>query len=391
MPRRKPEITSFYYITHVDNLPSILQYGILSHEVIERRNIPHHRIYDAAIVSKRGNTIVNGSSLWHYANLYFQPRNPMMYRVLRETNVSEIVVIGVRRAVLDSAGALVTLGNAAASETEVVSAAEGIKSIATIWKDIDSEWWRATDGSKRRIMAEVLVPDKITADQIHTIYVSGHGVAESLKGMHLPETIPIVPEPKMFFMPVWNSRITDTLSLLDGDMFFSKAQTLTVSVNTQGIMGKGVASRAKYQFPDVYVAYQDACRKKLLTMGKPYLYKREELFDAELAEDPATLPNPNERKWFLLFATKRRWREDADLDGIEEGLRWIGDEYQHQTITSLALPALGCGLGRLDWRDVGPKMCQALGHLSIKVRIYLPREANIDSRFLSREYLLAAH
>lgn len=315
----------------------------------------------------------------------------MMYRVLRETNVSEIVVIGVRRAVLDSAGALVTLGNAAASETEVVSAAEGIKSIATIWKDIDSEWWRATDGSKRRIMAEVLVPDKITADQIHTIYVSGHGVAESLKGMHLPETIPIVPEPKMFFMPVWNSRITDTLSLLDGDMFFSKAQTLTVSVNTQGIMGKGVASRAKYQFPDVYVAYQDACRKKLLTMGKPYLYKREELFDAELAEDPATLPNPNERKWFLLFATKRRWREDADLDGIEEGLRWIGDEYQHQTITSLALPALGCGLGRLDWRDVGPKMCQALGHLSIKVRIYLPREANIDSRFLSREYLLAAH
>jgi hypothetical protein len=59
----------------------------------------------------------------------------------------------------------------------------------------------------------------------------------------------------MFFQPRFSRRIGSNISLIDGDMFFSGLQTLTISVNLQGIMGKGLASRAKYQFPDVYVVY----------------------------------------------------------------------------------------------------------------------------------------
>lgn len=131
-------------------------------------------------------------------------------------------------------------------------------------------------------------------------------------------------------------------------MFFSSMQTLTVSVNTVGVMGKGLASRAKYQFPDVYVVYQDACRSKDLRMGQPYLYKREAFLDNDLADDPLTLSNFNSNKWFLLFATKKHWRENSDRAGIEQGLQWIVDNYQSCAIQSLALPALGCGLGGLD-------------------------------------------
>ena len=70
---RKADIRSLYYITHVENLPSILQHGILSHGQIESRSIPFTPIYDADIVSKRKNkTTPDQKSLWEYANVYFQ-------------------------------------------------------------------------------------------------------------------------------------------------------------------------------------------------------------------------------------------------------------------------------------------------------------------------------
>ena len=94
----------------------------------------------------------------------------------------------------------------------------------------------------------------------------------------------------MFFQPRFATRIGN-ISLVNGDMFFSDMQTLTVSVNLQGIMGKGLASRAKYQFPDVYVVYQDACRSKRITATKPCLYKREASFDEELADLTSPLSN----------------------------------------------------------------------------------------------------
>ena len=66
--------------------------------------------------------------------------------------------------------------------------------------------------------------------------------------------------------------------------------------------------------------YQDACRKQLLRMGTPFLYKRESSFHEELADDPGSLPKAT---WFLLFATKEHWRQDADLSSIDQGLTWI--------------------------------------------------------------------
>lgn len=161
-----------------------------------------------------------------------------------------------------------------------------------------------------------------------------------------------------------------------------------MSVNCVGVMGKGLASRAKYQFPDVYVYYQDLCRKRILQMGKPRIYKRESSFDYELADEPSTLSGANSETQFLLFPTKQDWRERADIDGIEKGLQWLRDNYKNEGVKSLAIPALGCGLGRLDWRDVGPLMCKYLSSLDIPVWIYLPAERKISEEFLSKEFLL---
>ena len=212
---------------------------------------------------------------------------------------------------------------------------------------------------------------------------------DAIKGKIGNSHVTVSSEPDMFFQPYSRTRIGDNISLIDGDMFFSNLQTLTISVNLQGIMGKGLASRAKYQFPDVYVAYQDVCRAKRLTATKPYLYKRESSLDEELADIGAPIVAPNAVKWFLLFATKKHWKDNSRLDDIKGGLAWVRDNYQRQGIQSLAMPALGCGLGGLHLKEVGPLMCQYLHGIDISVAIYLPREHQIETHYKTEAHLLS--
>ena len=389
MPKKPPEIRTLYYITHIDNVSSILQRGILAHQRVQDSEIPFTPIYDAAIVSNRQTkTAPDGRSLWEFANVYFQPRNPMLYRITRERDPAELAVIGVRPRVLSAPGAFVTLGNAASRETEILPSKEGLKRIPEIWDTINAEWWNRDDGSKRKIMAECLIPSSILPENIDSVYVVNHAAAKRIKELNPLPSVSVVPEPKMFFQPARKVRITERLTLAEGDMFFSNMHTLTVSVNVVGVMGKGLASRAKYQFPDVYVMYQDVCRRRKLRMGRPYLYKRESFVDEELADQPSYLREVNANKWFLLFPTKRHWRYASDLQGIREGLSWVRANYKAEGIESLAMPALGCGLGKLSWRDVGPIMCQELANLEVQVVIYLPRERQIPEEFLSPKYLL---
>jgi O-acetyl-ADP-ribose deacetylase (regulator of RNase III) len=386
---RKAEIKSLFYITHVENVPSILDRGILSHGLIEAQAIPFTPIYDAAIVSnRRDKATPERASLWEYANLYFQARNPMMYRVVQEKTTKNLAVIGVKPTALQLPEVMITDGNAASNPTRFFKAPDGLKVIESQWPVIQAEYWNDLDGSKRKIMAECLVPERIPPEHIHTVFVADHETKKRVEGLIGPTKIPVVPEPNIFFKPYFAARVGANISLVEGDMFFSGMQTLTVSVNLQGIMGKGLASRAKYQFPDVYVYYQDACRAKRITATRPAIYKREASLDAELADLTTPLKTPNAVKWFLLFATKRRWQENSRLDDIEGGLSWFREHFQAQGVRSAALPALGCGLGGLDWADVGPLMCKYLHGIGIDVAIYLPRERAIDRKLFSEEHLL---
>lgn len=145
------------------------------------------------------------------------------------------------------------------------------------------------------------------------------------------------------------------VSLVRGDIFASSAQTLTVPVNCVGVMGKGLALTFKQRYPEMFADYKKRCQRREVTLGTPYLY-----------------PLPDDRQ-ILVFPTKHHWRNDSDLQGITRGLRWLHDNYQKIGIQSLATPALGCGLGNLDWdRDVKPLMTTVMSGWSIPVEIYLP-------------------
>jgi hypothetical protein len=387
---KRREIQGLYYISPIENLQSILREGILSHAEVQRRGIPFTPIYNAVIVETRQQrTAPDGKSLWHFANLYFQPRNAMLYRVVSERKAIGIVVLALKPQVLEIAS-FISVGNAASPLSVILPKDEGLRALQEkeIWECLQREWWAQEDGSKRLMMSECLIPERVPPDYIQTICVADRGDAEKVREILGPmaERIPVVPEPPMFFRPRQQWKVTDTLFLVDGDMFFSHMQTLAVSVNTVGVMGKGMAFRTKRQFPDVYVKHQEVCRRKILVMGRPYLYKREASLEQELAEGP--LPEANETRWFLLFPTKRHWRERSDINGIEEGLRWVREHYKTEGIHSLAVPALGCGLGGLDWCDVGPLMCRYLADLEIPVAIYLPREKKEPPEYLMPEFLL---
>jgi hypothetical protein len=318
----------------------------------------------------------------------FNARNPMLYNIRMNKDINDIAIIAVSPTVLDEPRLFITTGNAASHESEILPVKEGIKSIQKTWKVISSEWWKREDGSLRKMMAECLVPSSISPSFIHTVYVASQKSIEKIRPLLSGTRIALVPQPDMFFLPLQRYKISPNITLIDGDMFFSSMQTLTISVNVVGVMGKGLASRAKYQFPDVYVVYQDACRQRKLQMGKPFLYKRESLMDEELAA-PGLMTNPNSNKWFLLFATKNDWRNDSDIEGIERGLAWLVKNYKSSGIKSLAMPALGCGLGNLEWKDVGPLMCKYLSQMDIPTAVYLPREHPIAPEFLQSSFLLS--
>ncbi|WP_009632346.1 DarT ssDNA thymidine ADP-ribosyltransferase family protein [Synechocystis sp. PCC 7509] len=378
--KRKKTVDSFYYITHSSNLKSILERGILSHTSVAKQFTQSKTIYDNQIVLNRKNkTTPNGKSLWDFTNFYFQPRNPMLYRVLREHPNNGIIVLAIKPSILNIQGTFITTGNAANELTNILPASSYKEVAAQIIKGIDIEWWNSEDGSKRKIMAECLVPESVPSNLIQSIYVSSqkakHNIEETLNSYDNGnfKQLPVIVEPETFFLPQKSIRFKNAqnISFIEGDMFFSRMQTMTISVNCIGVMGKGLASTAKYRFPDMYVYYQDLCRNGTLKMGSPYVYKRESSIFTELAED-TNLEEISEETGFLLFPTKHHWRNNSDINGIEQGLQWLQENYKKEGIKSLAMPALGCGLGNLDWQDVCPLMCDYLKKLDIHVSIYWP-------------------
>lgn len=392
------KIKSLYYITHIDNLPSIFKQGILSHERIEEVEAQFVSMFKGKAGEKnnisrrrKAKPQNSGNNLLHYVSLLFQPRNPMMYRAISETGKDQLAVLEVSGAILSEPGAFVADGSAVDELTQFYPTTQGVKKLQQQWKVIQNEWWKECDGSKRKIMAECLVPDRVKPEYIRSIIIADSPTKNWVQQTFNNLQVPITCQPEIFFQPKRLITIGKNISLIDGgDIFFSELQTLTVTVNLQGVMGKGLALRAREQFSDVYVEYEKACRSKKVRVGYPYIYKREASVADELTDFKAyrgQIKNP--MKWFLLFATKRHWRTNSRIEDIEIGLKWVKENFKEEGIQSLAMSALGCTNGGLSWADVAPLMCKYLHGINIPVEIYLPREYPIEPQYLTESHLLS--
>ena len=142
------------------------------------------------------------------------------------------------------------------------------------------------------------------------------------------------------------------IEYIEGDIFDSPAQVIVNTVNTVGVMGKGLALSFKRRYPDMFESYKKVCEKHQLTIGKLMLHQEAD-------------------HWILLFPTKENWRNPSKLEYIEKGLMKFVSTYAEKHITSIAFPKLGCGNGELDWNLVRPLMERYLKPLPIDVYIYL--------------------
>ncbi len=150
------------------------------------------------------------------------------------------------------------------------------------------------------------------------------------------------------------------IELQHGDLFGAEAECLVNTVNTVGVMGKGIALQFKQAYPANYNAYRKACDKGEVQTGKMFVF-----LTGELAP-----------RWIVNFPTKTDWKSKSRLQDIESGLEDLIRFIRIEKITSLALPPLGCGNGGLDWNVVRPKIEAAFASLpEVHVLLFAPEGA----------------
>jgi len=143
------------------------------------------------------------------------------------------------------------------------------------------------------------------------------------------------------------------VTIINGNIFNTKAQTIVNTVNCVGVMGKGIALVFKLRYPQMFDIYKQHCAAHLIDIGKLWLYKGE-----------------SNAPWVLNFPTKTHWKLPSEYNYIEKGLQKFVDSYQEKGITSVAFPLLGANNGGLDKNVVMDIMISYLNKCEIPVEIY---------------------
>lgn len=144
-----------------------------------------------------------------------------------------------------------------------------------------------------------------------------------------------------------------------GNLFDEDVEALVNAVNCVGVMGGGIALQFKDRFPENYHEYEAACKSNAVTLGTMFVHETGSLF------------NP---KYIINFPTKDHWQNLSRLSDIEEGLKDLANVIKQHNISSIALPALGCGLGGLSWRVVKGVIEQTLKDLSdVRIVVFEPQ------------------
>ena len=148
------------------------------------------------------------------------------------------------------------------------------------------------------------------------------------------------------------------ITFKQGDLFQDRSQALVNPVNCVGVMGKGIALQFKEKFPDNFREYAQACWRNRVQPGGMLV------FDTY---------RPQAHRYIINFPTKRHWRDSSRIEDIEAGTIALAREIRDRRITSIAIPALGSGLGGLDWKRVRAILESGLQGLEdVTITIYEP-------------------
>jgi len=149
------------------------------------------------------------------------------------------------------------------------------------------------------------------------------------------------------------------ITYVKGDLLDAPVEALVNTVNTVGVMGKGIALQFKEKFQMNFKLYADASKKGEIVIGKMFVV-REALLDGE--------------RIIINFPTKTEWYRKSQYNFIEEGLQDLVQVIASYGIRSIAVPPLGCGNGGLQWNKVKAMMEKYLGNVPADILIYEPNE-----------------
>jgi O-acetyl-ADP-ribose deacetylase (regulator of RNase III)/uncharacterized protein YwgA len=144
-----------------------------------------------------------------------------------------------------------------------------------------------------------------------------------------------------------------------GDLLSSNAEALVNTVNTVGIMGKGIALQFKTRFPQNFKIYQEACKNGTFKTGQVLVVKEGDLLNYKI---------------IINFPTKSHWKGNSKYEYISSGLVALKNAIQENNINSIAIPPLGCGNGGLDWQIVREMIEEHLRNLECDITVYTPNE-----------------
>ena len=201
----RADIADLHYITHVDNVPSIMQRGILSRYQVSRMpGTQPMSIADPRILERRSRRYIPRGhrriSLDRYANLFFNARNAMLYRRINDYDAEErvepesLAIVRVATAVLDLPGVVITEINAAAGvEPRWHTVEEGLGRL--VHDEIFARYWE-DHGHRQRMMAEVLVPDRVPPQYLVGTYSASEAASRSVSWSRM---LPVTVSPYHFF------------------------------------------------------------------------------------------------------------------------------------------------------------------------------------------------
>ena len=161
-----------------------------------------------------------------------------------------------------------------------------------------------------------------------------------------------------------------------GNLLESSAEALVNTVNTVGVMGKGIALQFKNKFPNNYKIYAKACKNSEVKTGKLLVTAEETMLGG--------------RKIIINFPTKTDWRKPSEYSYIEDGLKDLIKIIREQNIKSIAIPPLGSGNGGLDWNKVKIILGNYLSGQDCEIYIYEPNAAIQEVMKRERVKLTAA-
>lgn len=143
-----------------------------------------------------------------------------------------------------------------------------------------------------------------------------------------------------------------------GNILQASTEAIVNTVNTVGVMGKGIALQFRESFAENYALYREAVERKEVVIGKMFV------------TETNRLTNP---KYIINFPTKAHWKEKSKYEYVESGLDDLIEVMRERQIKSIAIPPLGCGNGGLRWEKVKKLLVDRLAELGdVEIQLFEP-------------------